>query len=106
MTSPLHVGQWSPQPAPEPVIRTHAPYMMTSSVYPRTAHAKVEKRVEGADPAAGVDSDSDETVMGDDLLERRRRWPEKRLRFAGADTNSGDMENVFIVGASRTPIGA
>jgi hypothetical protein len=28
--SPLHSGQWLPQPAPEPVARTNAPQTMTS----------------------------------------------------------------------------
>ena len=29
-TSPLHSGQWRPQPAPDPLARTNAPQAMTS----------------------------------------------------------------------------
>ena len=29
MISPLHIGQWLPQPAPEPVARTSAPHKIT-----------------------------------------------------------------------------
>jgi hypothetical protein len=42
--SPLQVGQWLPQPAPEPLARTYAPHTITASVKASVAQAKVRKR--------------------------------------------------------------
>ena len=47
MTVPLHSGQWSPQPAPEPVARTSPPHRMTAMKYTSTPHAKRCKAGEG-----------------------------------------------------------
>lgn len=38
-TSPLHSGQWLPQPAPDPLARTYAPHKTTSRFQPSTPHA-------------------------------------------------------------------
>ncbi len=40
-TSPLHAGQCSPHPAPEPVARTNAPHALAATLYARTDQAKV-----------------------------------------------------------------
>ncbi len=54
MTSPLHSGQWSPQPAPEPDARTNAPQSTTKTVYPRTPQATRETvREEGVSTGLG-----------------------------------------------------
>jgi hypothetical protein len=37
MISPLQVGQWLPQPAPEPEARTYAPHRITPKVATRTS---------------------------------------------------------------------
>ena len=43
-TSPLHRGQWLPQPAPEPLARTNAPQTTTARSYASTPHAKRANR--------------------------------------------------------------
>src|SRR5438067_676992 len=40
ITTPLHSGQWLPQPAPDPLARTYAPHSTTSTLYASTPHAK------------------------------------------------------------------
>jgi hypothetical protein len=40
-TTPLHSGQWLPQPAPEPVARTNAPHRMTPRLTARTTQANL-----------------------------------------------------------------
>ena len=44
ITSPLHSGQWLPQPAPEPLARTNAPQTITKMFSPSVPQAYREKR--------------------------------------------------------------
>src|SRR5262249_58532159 len=39
-SSPLHAGQWAPQPAPEPVARTKAPHTTTARRKARRAQVQ------------------------------------------------------------------
>lgn len=43
ITSPLQVGQWAPQPAPDPVARTTAPHKMTRMFQARVNQARRER---------------------------------------------------------------
>src|SRR5512144_1276159 len=58
-TSPLHSGQWAPQPAPEPEARTNAPHRITTRFHPRTSRTNATSRIIGLllggghDPPAG-----------------------------------------------------
>src|SRR5689334_21740035 len=45
ITSPLHVGQCAPHPAPDPVARTNAPHRITNTFQARTAQANLAKRL-------------------------------------------------------------
>ena len=44
MTTPLHKGQWLPQPAPEPVALTTAPQRITPMLSARVTHANLTYR--------------------------------------------------------------
>src|SRR5690606_10757570 len=39
-TVPLHMGQWLPQPAPEPEMRTNAPCRITTTLSASVTHAR------------------------------------------------------------------
>src|SRR5690606_21079258 len=54
-TVPLQVGQWLPQPAPEPEIRTNAPCRITTTLRDSVTHAKRQEATENVEmlPCAG-----------------------------------------------------
>ena len=66
ITVPLHSGQWSPQPAPEPVARTSPPHKMTAMKYASTPQAKRRSAGEGsrwARPETAVEDIEEDSAL-------------------------------------------